>query len=251
MIKIFFRFGFLFFILFLYSCGNYKVTSKSSDKKVFFTSKGFALIYEDTLHKDKLISRKINNDELAVMHSFLKRNTPIKIYNPLNSKVIETKVFKNADYPEIFNIVISKKIATLLNLDLNNPYVEVVEFKKNKTFVAKEGNIFDEEKNVATSVPVSEVEVSDLSSNKNTVENKKLKNTKFTIIISDFYYLETAENLKKNLIDKTNISNFSIKKISNNKYRLLVGPFKNFNTLKSSYISLNSVGFDDLNIYRE
>ena len=38
--------------------------------------------------------------------------------------------------------------------------------------------------------------------------------------------------------------------ISNNKYRLLAGPFKNFNTLKTSYISLNNLGFENLNIYK-
>ena len=33
------------------------------------------------------------------MHNTLKRNTPIKIINPENSKVIDTKIFKRADYP--------------------------------------------------------------------------------------------------------------------------------------------------------
>jgi len=42
-----------------------------------------------------------------------------------------------------------------------------------------------------------------------------------------------------------------VKKIGDNKYRLLAGPFKNFNALKTSYISLNNLGFDDLNIYNQ
>ena len=29
------------------------------------------------------------------------------------------------------------------------------------------------------------------------------------------------------------------------------GPFKNFNALKSIYISLNNLGFEGINIYRE
>jgi len=32
---------------------------------------------------------------------------------------------------------------------------------------------------------------------------------------------------------------------------LLVGPFNNFNALKTIYISLNNLGFEDLNIYME
>ena len=47
------------------------------------------------------------------------------------------------------------------------------------------------------------------------------------------------------------MSNIYVKKINDNKYRLLVGPFNNFNALKGSYISLNNLGFEDLNIYRE
>jgi len=57
--------------------------------------------------------------------------------------------------------------------------------------------------------------------------------------------------LKNELVKKTNINNIFIKKIANNKYRLLAGPFKNFNALKTIYISLNNLGFGDLNIYRE
>ena len=71
------------------------------------------------------------------MHSQLKTNTSLKIINPVNSKAIETKIYKKAKYPEIFNIVISRKIAAILELDANNPYVEVIEVKKNKTFIAK------------------------------------------------------------------------------------------------------------------
>ncbi len=58
-----------------------------------------------------------------------------------------------ANYPKIFNVVITKKAAKFLELDFNNPYVEFIEVKKNKTFIAKEGVIFEEEKNVAAKLP--------------------------------------------------------------------------------------------------
>ena len=90
------------------------------------------------------------------MHNLLKINTPIKIINPDNSKFIETKIYKKADYPKIFNVVISRKIASFLELDFNNPYVEIIEVKKNKTFIAKKSEIFEEEKNVSEKVPVDE-----------------------------------------------------------------------------------------------
>ena len=82
-------------------------------------------------------------------------------------------------------------------------------------------------------------------------EVKLVKKSKFILVISDFYYLDSASNLKKELIKKTQFNNFFVKKISNNKYRLIAGPFENFNALKTSYISLNNLGFEGLNIYRE
>jgi cell division protein FtsN len=71
------------------------------------------------------------------------------------------------------------------------------------------------------------------------------------LLISDFYYLDSAENLKIELTKKTKLEGFAIKKINNKKYRLYIGPFQNFNSLKSTYISLNKLGFDELRIYKK
>ena len=134
-------------VITLYSCADYTVNkANQSAEKQYYSSKGFTLVYEDDLYKQKVINKKINNEDIQVMHSFLKINTPIKVINPNNSKIIETKIYRKATYPKIFNSVISKKIATILELDLNNPYVEIIETKKNKTFIAKKSNTFEEEK---------------------------------------------------------------------------------------------------------
>ena len=70
-------------------------------------------------------------------------------------------------------------------------------------------------------------------------------------MINDFYSEDSAINLKNELFKKTGFSNILVRKISNNKYRLLAGPFKNFNALKTTYISLNNLGFEDLNIHKD
>ena len=80
---------------------------------------------------------------------------------------------------------------------------------------------------------------------------KKSERKKFILVISDFYYKDSAVKLKNDLIKKIQLNNITIKKINNNKYRLLVGPFENFNALKTTYISLNNLGFENLNIYTE
>ena len=141
---------------------------------------------DNKFNSNEIIDNKFNNDQIISMNFSLKKNTLIKIINPDNSKFVETKVFRKAYYPQIFNIVMSKKIATILELDLDNPYVDVFEVKKNKTFVAKESNTFDEEKQVAETAPVNKVKMDDLS--KESVELDKVsdKNNNFILVISDF-----------------------------------------------------------------
>ena len=241
----------LFFILLLTNCATYKTekTSKIIEKK-FYSSSGFALVYDENLFKDGLINKKLQNDKIIVMHSYLKKNTLISILNPVNSKILLTKVHKQVNHPGIFNVVISKKLADYLELDLNNPYIEILEIKKNKTFVAKKGITYDEEKNVATKAPVEKIEVANLSDNGN-IKLKTQNKKDFYLVISDFYYLSSAKSLQDQLNSKITSGKLLVKKIANNQYRLYAGPFKNFNTLKSTYISLNKLGFDDLNIIKK
>jgi hypothetical protein len=241
-----------FLFITMYSCAEFQINTQNEKKgKIYYSSTGFALIYEEKLFHDKVIKKKFNNTDFETMHSFLKKNTPVKIVNPINSKFIETKISFTGDYPKLFNVVINKKIESFLDLDPNNPYIEIIELKKNKLFIAKDGEIFDEEKNVAGKVPVTEVKMDDITLYKKKLKKKIKEKKNFIIGISDFYYQESADTLSIDLKKKTNLKNISVKKINNNKYRLLVGPFKNFNALKTTYISLNNLGFEQLNIYNE
>ena len=237
----------------LINCAGYeKKGTTSKDEKIYYSSSGFALIYSDSLYNNNIINKKINNDQILLVHSTLKKNTLIRITNLKNSKSIDTKVYKKVKYPKIFNVLISKKIASILELDLENPYVEIIELKENKTFIAKEGNTFDEEKNVAEKAPVDDIKMNNISETQNIDDdNNKEKQKKYIILISDFYYKDSALNLKKELSNKIPVNKISIKKINDTKYRLLAGPFENFNALKTTYISLNNLGFEDLNIYNE
>jgi hypothetical protein len=238
-------------IIILYSCADYtSIDQKKKKEKHYYSSNGFALIYSDDLYTHKILNKKINNEDIKVMHNLLQTNTAIRIINPANLKVIETKIYKKTDYPKIFTIVVSEKIASILELDLDNPFVEVTEVKKNKTFVAKKSNTYEEEKNVAEKAPVDKVKMDKLINNEDETKKKVFKDNDFIILINDFYYEDSAINLKNELSKKTRFINILVRKISNNKYRLFVGPFKNFNALKTTYISLNNLGFDDLSIYK-
>ena len=239
-------------LIYLCSCAGYENNKALKvDNKIYHTSSGFALVYEDSLYEDKIVNKKINSNDILVLHTTLKTNTPIRITNLSNSKYIDTKIYKRANFPKIFNVVISKKVAALLELDSENPLVEIIELKKNRTFIAKEGNMFEEEKNVAGKAPVDEIKMNDFTIAETQKSENKPERKKFILVISDFYYEDSALELKSDLIKKTKLNNISIKKINDNKYRLLVGPFENFNALKTTYISLNNLGFESLNVYNE
>ena len=249
--KIFLKVLFIFVFFFITSCVSNVQNNKSNIyKKELYSSLGFALIYSDESFANKIINRKMKSSDFGIMHSSLKKNTLVRIINPINEKFVIGKVLHTATFPKIFNIVITKRISKTLELDFENPYVEVIELKKNKKFIAKEANIYDEEKNVAEKAPVNEIKIDDLSEEK-PKKIKKNKKNKYTLLISDFYYHDTAKKLKENLIKATKSKRIFIKKINDKKYRLLVGPFNNFNALKTIYISLNNLGFEDLNIYIE
>ncbi len=242
---------FLCLIIFT-GCAEYKTTKHDKkETKAYFSSSGFALIYSEDLFKNKIIRKKIKNDTYSVIHDTLKINTPVKIINPVNGKIVDTKITKKTGYPAIFNAVISEKISKDLELNIDNPFIEIIETKKNKTFIAKKSNTFDEERNVAQKAPVDEIKMDELSPKKTKAQKKVSIGFNFIIVVSDFYYLDSANNLKSELLKKTNFKNLFIKKINDKKYRLFVGPFKNFNALKTTYISLNNLGFEGLNIYKE
>ena len=212
-----------------------------------YFSKGFALIYEDSIFENKIVNKRLNNDQNYVLHSFLRNNTLVNISNPFNSKTITAKVRKSFKYPSIYNIVITKKMAENLELDINNPYVEVLTIKKNDKFIAKEASIFEEEKNVASKLPVTSIDINDLSVSKLEIEHKK-KKASYIINVADFYFFESAEAAKNRFEKESNLTNIEIKKISENKFKLYFGPYASFNSMKDTYLSLNELGFENLDI---
>ena len=145
------------------------------DKREPYNSKGFAYIIEDEKISKK--SLKSVNDilPLKVSNKLLRSNTLLKIINPDTKDYIILKNSKNFDYPEFYKISITGAVANEINLDKKLPLVEILELKKNKSFVAKKAKIFNEEKKISTNAPVTSVKISNISRNKNKKRDKKLK----------------------------------------------------------------------------
>ncbi len=237
------RFSILFLILFLTSCNNATFKKDSLDP---YTSTGFALIYNETYYDNKIISGKLNNEEFEIGHSKIKKNSIIKITNPVNNKSLQLKVTKNVKYPNFYKIVINNKVKEKLELKESMPFVDIEERVRNKSFVAKKAVTFSEEKQVSNKAPITQVKIDNISLKK----DKKLKKIKkFTIIVGDFYSEESAINLRDTLEHKyVKKGALKVKKVSKNKYRLAAGPYSSINTLKKRYYELNKYGFEDLDI---
>ena len=238
--------------IFLSNCtaGNYSVNTQKDIFKKGFSNKGFALIYDQKLYKDGLISKKIDERSLVIFQKNLKINTPVKVTNILNNKSLIAKVGYESEYPPFYNSVLSKRIADELDLNINEPYVEISEIMNSSTFVAKKAKTYDEEKKVATKAPVNSIKISDL--NKANEKNKQSSNNKFSYIIkvADFYFNDTAKLMISRIVSETKIKNPKIEKLSIEKFRVYLGPFNNINSLQKSFNSINILEFENIEIIK-
>ena len=245
------RFSRYFLILYLLcaSCVNQPGVTNYSKKtpNTTFESKGFALVYSDNLYKEKIINKKLDNEKYLILHAFLKNRSNVKIYNPDNSKFLLAKVKHSKKIPTIFNSVITQKIANDLEIDLENPYVEISEIKKNKKFIAKKAVTYEEERSVAIKIQVDEISINEIGTTKKKLTKKE---NHFIINIADFYYMDSAQKIVDKFKKEGNISNLKIKKISDKKFKVLSGPFVSFNAMKKTYFSLNELGFENLEIIK-
>ena len=122
---------------------------------------------------------------------------------------------------------------------------------KNSTFVAKKAKMFEEERSVAEKAPVDGIQINDLNLNeKNKKKQKNEKNFDYSIKVADFYYLDTAKIMIDRIKVEASIKNLTIKKLSNTKYRVLIGPFNDIKSLKNSFEKMSTLNFENLEILK-
>ena len=248
---IFNNFFLIIFFLFFVNCST--VNNTLNKKKLIlndgFSNKGFAMVYDQKYFDEGIISKKIEERSIIIFQKNLKKNTQVKVTNLLNNKSLIARVGKNSSYPLFNNSVLSIRIANEIELDVNEPYIEILEISSDSIFVAKKAKTYEEEKNVASKAPVNDISINDLN---NKTTNKKEINKKFSynIKIADFYFKDTARMMTDRIINETIIKHPKIKKISKEKYRVYLGPFNNINSLQKSYNDINILGFDNIEIIR-
>jgi len=243
---------FLLFII-LNSCVTAPVEKKDSSitTKSFFLNKGFALVYNEELYKEKLVKGKIENRSLTILQKNLKKNTKVKITNLINSKYIIANVGKKVQYPYFYNSVISRRISENLEIDELEPYVEIKELLEGSSFIANKAKTFDEEKNVASKAPVDDIQIKDLNKNKKKKSKVNIKKFSYIIKIADFYFEKSADQMKIRVLTETSIKKVNINNLSKNKFRVYLGPFNNLNALKNSFNAINVLQFDTIEIIKK
>jgi len=241
--------------IFLLGCEQNNLNKNAVNQEIMtkYKNSGFALVYNPMLKKEKKISKKIDNRSLLIFHKSLKKNSFVKITNPVNQKTVIAEVISNnVKFSDFYNSVITSRIAEELSLNLNEPYINLVLISQNSTFVAKKAKTFNEEKKVAEKAPVDGIQIDNLGEI-NQPKNETIKEEIFSysIKIADFYYKDSAKNMSDRIINETNIRNPLIKTISNTKYRVLLGPFNDIKKLEDSFNEIKSLNFENIEILKD
>jgi len=241
--------------IFLLGCEQNNLNKNVLNQEIVtkYKNSGFALVYDSVLIKEKKISKKIDNRSLLIFHKSLKKNSFVKITNPVNQKTVIAEVISNkVKFSDFYNSVITSRIAEELSLSLNEPYINLILISQNSTFVAKKAKTFEEEKKVAEKAPVDGIQIDNLGEiNQQKKEALKEEFFSYSIKIADFYYKDSAENMSNRIVNETNIKNPLIQTISNTKYRVLLGPFNDIKKLEDSFNEIKSLDFENIEILKD
>ena len=234
--------------VFLISCDQYNLnTSKidyKSEKK--YRNSGFTLIYNNDLKLKKLDQRS-----LQIFHKTLKAKSQVKITNPLNKKSLIAEIKSNrVKFSNFYNSVVTERIVEELEINPLEPYIEIILISKETTFIANKAKTFDEEKKVAQKVPIDGIQISSLNvSSENKIKKKSKRNFSYSIKVADFYYKKSAQLMLNRIKTETSIKNIKLIKLSKTNYRVLLGPFNDIYSLKESFEKMNSLNFENLEIF--
>ncbi len=215
-----------------------------------YAANGFAYIYNEPDFNEKIIKGKMNNDILQISHQNLKTGTLIKITNPKNKESLVLKNIKRIRYPEFYKVLITEAVAQKLKLDINLPILEIIEVKKNKSFIAKEAKTFTEEKKISSKAPVENIQISNIAKEKSRQNIKTSE--QIYILLGSFYSIDTANFLKQRItkdVPEFNINKIKIKKNSIKENLVISGPYNSINSVKNDYILLKTFGFEELDIF--
>ena len=240
------------FLILLTSCVNNTEKQRSeilSINNKFYNS-GFTLIYDDNLYFEKIVNKKMDDRDLIIFQKNLKTGTSVKLFNPINNKSLIAQVGRNSIYPNFNNSVVSKRIASELELSLEEPYIIIEEIIHNSAFIAKKTKMFEEEKKVANKAPVDKITVNDLNQSSKKKTNTNSQKFNYFIKIADFYFIDSAKIMRNRIINESTIKNVYIRELSKNKFRVILGPYLDLKSLQKEYNKLEKFNFENIEIIK-
>ena len=240
------------FLILLTSCVNNteKQRSEILNTNNKFYNSGFTLIYDDNLYFEKIINKKMDDRDLIIFQKNLKKGTSVKLFNPINNKSLIAQVGRNSIYPNFNNSVVSKRIASELELSLEEPYIIIEEIIHNSAFIAKKTKMFEEEKKVANKAPVDKITVNDLNQSSKKKTNTNSQKFNYFIKIADFYFIDSAKIMRNRIINESTIKNVYIRELSKNKFRVILGPYLDLKSLQKEYNKLEKFNFENIEIIK-
>ena len=192
----------------------------------------------------------MDHRSLTIFQKNLKKGTTVRIKNILNNKTIIAKVGNKSKYPIFNNSVISNRVSKEIDLDPNEPYVEIFEILNNSSFIAKKAKMFDEEKQVADKAPIDSISINDLNSEFTKTEQVKQNKFNYSIKIADFYFKDTALTMFDRIEKETSVNKIGVQTLSNTQYRVFLGPFYNINSLQKAFNDINVLQFENIEIIK-
>ena len=243
----------LFIFLFLAACNP---TNKQIKYNSFvnYSNNGFTLIFNENLYREKIVSKKVDERSLIILNNTLEEGTVIKITNPLNEKYLVAQIGKSSKYPNFYNSVISQRIAEELEINPEQPYINLKTINLSSTTIANKAITYEEERNVADKAPVEGISIQDLSTDNNSSKNIKVKTRNYSfnyiIKIADLFFEDSALLLKKRLEEEFNINNIHIKKMSQNTFRVYKGPFIDLDSIKNEFNNIDKLKFENIEIIK-
>ena len=235
--------------LLLYGCNQNINNSKNVNFKIEkkYSNIGFASIFDDNLEKIK----KIDDRSLFIYHKNLNKKSSVKITNPKNGKSLIAEVKSNKQkFSDFYNSVISRRIAEDLELDFNEPYLQIVLISKDSTFIAKKTKTFEAEKKVAEKAPIDGIQINDLNKDNQKKEIVKKNKFSYSVKIADFYYKDTAQIMLSRIKNETSLDDPIIQELSKTKFRVLIGPFNDIKSLKETFEQLKLLNFENLEMLK-
>ena len=197
-----------FFVIFLSCTSNYSV----------YERKGFAKIN----YNNKIISP-------------LPKSTLLKVTNIENKKsvVVATNDISKNFGPRI--ITLPDNIFQELKLNKNLPLIHMQTLRKNKVFIAKKTEIYEQEKRVDKKVVIEKINIMNLA-------NEKKSKDSIYLNFGPFYNKIYANQLYKILKLRFNNKKLVFKDYQDKNYIISIGPLKNLTEFDKFYLKLGKIG---------